>query len=554
MMKVVPSMTSGRDKLREKPNKDNTPRSPGKALINSSLPNRNNKSNVKQVHTKKIINNNSDTDNDDDIEVILHKVYSAFEKNTLTDKFVSSLDLLSNKTTPDLNLPFQAEHSPKTIIGATCTILVYSLWIASAIYFLVWQLYGKENVEITLGEEMRGRLNHRDCFNPKLDINDPRNTLAEPIVSLPTLKLQIHSHIKMYEELTDSTPSLQNIEVIDNLGYTNVYGSSSSKAEGVNSADQGGKVKSLYMKSKAFLNSWDDSISLNLPSRGGLHSNIQNAIARSKTHQFPSETMKSAYLQGQVFEGKTNLTNHTTHLFVRLKEDQVMKLKPCQLQIWMVNSGEYEVLKKFKLLKEEANHKLLTSRTIDTSLWEQDSFIRIPSTSTNKWKYTLTAKEKQAIINDEQNQINALPTYSINLIHLQKQYLVSDKMNFFANAKKIMGNNKLWVDFMKMPIKERQQINQKFNSWNFGVSYNKNLKRIVEDWECDGEKCMFNPEDGSEYVFAEPFSKTESTITIITSRTAKIVQELGWSSTWTNTPLWKNIVPEFFDPLRICKN
>ena len=26
MMKVVPSMTSGRDKLREKPNKDNTPR------------------------------------------------------------------------------------------------------------------------------------------------------------------------------------------------------------------------------------------------------------------------------------------------------------------------------------------------------------------------------------------------------------------------------------------------------------------------------------------------------------------------------------------------
>ena len=157
MMKVVPSMTSGRDKLREKPNKDNTPRSPGKALINSSLPNRNKKSNVKQVHTKNIINNNSDTDNDDDIEVILHKVHSAFEKNTLTDKFVSSLDLLSNKTTPDLNLPFQAEQSPKTLIGATCTILVYSLWIASAIYFLVWQLYGKENVEITLGEEMRGR-------------------------------------------------------------------------------------------------------------------------------------------------------------------------------------------------------------------------------------------------------------------------------------------------------------------------------------------------------------------------------------------------------------
>ena len=70
MMKVVPSMTSGRDKLREKPNKDNTPRSPGKALINLSLPNRNNKSNVKQVHTKNIINNNSDTDNDDDIEVM----------------------------------------------------------------------------------------------------------------------------------------------------------------------------------------------------------------------------------------------------------------------------------------------------------------------------------------------------------------------------------------------------------------------------------------------------------------------------------------------------
>ena len=138
----------------------------------------NNKSNVKQVHTKNIINNNSDTDNDDDIEVILHKVHSAFEKNTLTDKFVSSLDLLSNKTTPDLNLSFQSEQSPKTLIGATCTILVYSLWIASAIYFLVWQLYGKENVEITLGEEMRGRLNHRDCFNPKLDINDPRNTLA----------------------------------------------------------------------------------------------------------------------------------------------------------------------------------------------------------------------------------------------------------------------------------------------------------------------------------------------------------------------------------------
>ncbi len=99
---------------------------------------------------------------------------------------------------------------------------------------------------------MRGRFNHRQCFNFKLNSDDPRASIEGPIVSLPTLQLQIDTSIKMYEKLGDTAPSMQGVEVVDNLGYTNLYGSTEILDSTSNVAR--GKVKSLYVKSKGFLN------------------------------------------------------------------------------------------------------------------------------------------------------------------------------------------------------------------------------------------------------------------------------------------------------------
>ena len=117
------------------------------------------------------------------------------------------------------------EQLPKSILGAYCTIFFNALCFALILYLLIGQLYGANNYEITLGEAMRGRFNHRQCFNFKLNSDDPRASIEGPIVSLPTLQLQIDTSIKMYEKLGDTAPSMQGVEVVDNLGYTNLYGS-----------------------------------------------------------------------------------------------------------------------------------------------------------------------------------------------------------------------------------------------------------------------------------------------------------------------------------------
>ena len=436
------------------------------------------------------------------------------------------------------------EQMPKSLLGAYCTILFYTFWFALVLYLLIWQLYGVTNNEISLGEVMRGRFNHRRCFELKLNSGDPPSSIEEPIVSLPTLQLKIDSSIKMYEKLGDIAPSMQGFEVVDNLGYTNLYGSTDILESTSDVAR--GKVKSLYMKSKGLLNSWDESMSINTPPRGGLHTNIQKAIARSKTHQFPSESMKSVYLQGLVFEGNNNLTNHTAHMFIRLKENQLMRIKPCQAQIWMVNSGEYEMLKKAGMLEKNEYHQLLLSRTVDSTLWKDDSFVQIYPTAARKWKYSLTAKEKLAILDNDEHLLKALPEYSINLIHLKRQYTVQDKEQFFKNARKYLGSNEVFDVYRNLPEKEKRKIDQAFSIWNFGVNYNTNFQRMIEHWECDGEQCFLQPSEGVEYVFAEPFSKNDTKIEIITTTKAKDVKEHGWSKNWANIPKWKNKKPNFY--------
>ena len=71
---------------------------------------------------------------------------------------------------------------------------------------------------------------------------------------------------------------------------------------------------------------------------------------------------------------------------------------------------------------------------------------------TYKWLYALTAEAKEAIILDEENQINELPPYSMNLIHLQKQYFVRDKMSFFAGINEVFYTRLTAEDIVQMII------------------------------------------------------------------------------------------------------
>ena len=83
-------------------------------------------------------------------------------------------------------------------------------------------------------------------------------------------------------------------------------------------------------------------------------------------HAFTDEPLKGMYEVEGILGSPNNFFAHTAHLYVRFAREEMAKIKSCQLQVQLFNSGIKEALHKGDVLKDRRYHNHYNFPTLNT--------------------------------------------------------------------------------------------------------------------------------------------------------------------------------------------
>jgi hypothetical protein len=248
------------------------------------------------------------------------------------------------------------------------------------------------------------------------------------------------------------------VQLIDDTGYLRHPVSSTARSVP--------GVKSAVQKIKLPLNSFDEELSKVAPVTHVSAHDLDSTFARAAAHRFTSETLKARYQELGIFAPGDAFYNHTCHLFARFDPNQLKKLKPCQLQVFMVNAGE---------MKVNAGSDLLTNRLesleSDPYTWTPQNWLGDTKTGA-RFKHALSDAQYQKL--RQKAELDSL------------QGLPLDRW-----PKKLPPFNLL--SMKKRVVRSTGSIGNGYNNnWKFGVTYVNSFNHVFDRTVCDGESLQYD--------------------------------------------------------------
>ncbi|CEM30546.1 unnamed protein product [Vitrella brassicaformis CCMP3155] len=232
-----------------------------------------------------------------------------------------------------------AEDLPRTTMGGVLSLIfgaLVAVLLATGIYKL-----SSQNTTIVTGDQIVFNLDcvgtPAKCSAPEEDdplaaVQDAFWPYGDPI-DLPALDLTVSSRLEFYE--TSGRTSLHKIRVVDKMS---VHSSLLNHHSAVP------KVRAVKDSFAVRMNSWHKvSGPLSSPTEN-IERGMHEMMASSASHQF-DETLKHFYAENDRFsEFEEDMFDHNVVAFFRFDKTQLRELKPCQLQVGLVNTAEFKIL------------------------------------------------------------------------------------------------------------------------------------------------------------------------------------------------------------------
>jgi hypothetical protein len=219
----------------------------------------------------------------------------------------------------------------KTYMGMLMTT-VFRLAILALVIYNIY-LLARPNRLIVPGEMI--------SLNALTALNSDR-------MSVPTLEIKVGQKILFYEK---ESSSLQRITIRDKHGFEKIL---SSKKQG--ESEYIPIARGMHSKHSVLINTFDQQtlqpyaarsirdrvIGKNTQNTGSMD---ESGIASAIQSPLIDDTLMLVHLNENVFtSGTSSFVPHTAHLFVRFKQEEISLVKPCQLQVGLVNSVQYDLL------------------------------------------------------------------------------------------------------------------------------------------------------------------------------------------------------------------
>ncbi|KAL9649625.1 hypothetical protein ABK040_003302 [Willaertia magna] len=280
-------------------------------------------------------------------------------------------------------------------------------------------------------------------------------------LDVPTIQLTVKNNITFYEKFTG--PSLQRIDIRDKFGYEKILSTRTSKNEKPLPI-----AKAIYGKHNVKMNSINPLILRPFsPSSMEKDANSSYNVFSSELNSMSEyisnvdDTLKLHYIMNGVFDSSTNsyFVNHSVHLFVRFLDD-MSHIKPCQLQIGMLNAAELSLITD---LGPNDRYHIKTELQSHTDV----NFVTMKST----WNISTISDSYGDLISSGLN---------FNLLTLHSEYN-SNMMNEFLSKTSIGGLSRNITQIAK----KKGITEQNFNNWAFFINYVNNMLFTHSSIICD---------------------------------------------------------------------
>ncbi|KAJ4461653.1 hypothetical protein PAPYR_1766 [Paratrimastix pyriformis] len=144
-----------------------------------------------------------------------------------------------------------------------------------------------------------------------------------PILDVPPLNIIASTDLYMFES---KSPSVQRIRVVDNTRFQPI----------LDSADL--EHNQRFPRARAVYGT------TTVPLDRFFQSNMSTLIKSQQSHEFAS-TELLYYLDNPTFKRDDSFFPHDFYAYFRVDPDGLGSIKPCQLQLWAANVGEYKAVK-----------------------------------------------------------------------------------------------------------------------------------------------------------------------------------------------------------------
>ncbi|EFC47269.1 predicted protein [Naegleria gruberi] len=338
----------------------------------------------------------------------------------------------------------------KTVMGSFVSVIMRFI----VIVLIAWKMY--KVLSMTRSEDI----------GDIISINYNRSG-SMYFMDIPTLQMNVSSKILFFERAEDG-PSLQRIDIIDMYGLEKTF-STLSPSESFTLRKP--LTKSIFGNANIGLNSF---FPRNRDAETGFDS-VNTFSTKTSTVSSILDPAEALYIQSNQDK---DFIEHTVHLYLRFL-DNLRGIKPCQLQIGMINSG---ILALLEDVDEYGNiifeHQLQSHEDVyfatDSSTWAMSNIIP------NETERASPKVLSEGISNSQ--------------FYLTTNFTTSNLVSFLQK-KSVNGNLRniaqIFLDRgISLPL---------FNEWTFIINYMNNFvytsnKLICDDYEQDiDESSQTNP-------------------------------------------------------------
>lgn len=386
------------------------------------------------------------------------------KKLSRVQKFVQLADKYGGK-------PLEPKDGPKTLEGATISLLFYSLIGYLAIVNCL-RLYGS----LSDGDRVYTAMGHPLLYN-----GDPGSW--EPFLDIPPIRVVADGALIFYE--ASGRPSVQRVSLVDKTGYSPERRSSSAPVA---------VAAGVASRATVPLGSWLGALSPVPPARPPVFSSLRAETQERGAHSF-GESLRAMWSEYDLLDASAGprFFAHDAHLFVRFDPDQLKRVKMCQLQVHLSNAAEYRTLVAAGAFANASTQRQYQSKALFRSL-------RVPSYSWRPGNFLATKDASGGVVNVAWHPMRENLTSpraaahdgpvagarssssdngAFNVLHLSSHFGDADVAALRSATRHGPGGLDLAAAGANLSLSD-------YMDWSFGFNYANNFNQTVQRMVCDG--------------------------------------------------------------------
>jgi hypothetical protein len=334
---------------------------------------------------------------------------------------------------------------------------------------------------------------------------------SEEYFDIPTIQLSVSQSIQFFEK---NAPSLQRIIVTDLNSFENVLSS-----KNINDPEELLVARGVYTKLSVPMNSYVLNSQQPYPpvsssasdSTGNSGSIYVASLKRAQVSPLVLDTMMLQMIRNGVFDSNIwEFHPHSVSLFLRFKADELTTLKPCQLQVGMMNTGQMEVLTQYD--EDEDNYYIPRE-------YQSSDMMTTLETTSSTWAFA-----------------DAKNLGKTNMFRLDRDYSEDEFNNFL----KLKNYGSLDIDVMDRVNFLYGENREMFQDWTFFVNYVNNLQYTHTKYQCDSEQVGFGEFADMNFYFT---SSTRAVVPAVSDNT--LILAMTYLDQSTIDYVTANYVPPF---------